>query len=90
MPKLLPDAKGYPLRAATERLLTREQFGALTRCAQGISLRFESEAIVGSLLACGYAELGVAGVITLTAEGDQHVQMHRPELRRVPQSGTSG
>ena len=56
--------------------LTNEQLERLSRCAKGISLRFESSEIVDALVAGGYAEKGVAGVVTVTAKGQQYLRTH--------------
>jgi hypothetical protein len=56
--------------------LTGEQLECLSRCANGISIRFESSEIVGALIAGGYAEQGVAGVVTVTAKGQQYLRTH--------------
>ena len=58
--------------------LKAEQLEALRRCARGISLRFEAWAIVNALVDGGYAEKGLAGVITATAKGKEYVQAHQP------------
>lgn len=56
--------------------LTREQLDALSRCAKGISLRFEAWVIVNALVTGGYAEIAAAGVITITAKGEEYLQTH--------------
>jgi hypothetical protein len=56
--------------------LTREQLEALSRCAKGISLRFEARVIVNALVTGGYAENGVAGVVTMTAKGEEYLRTH--------------
>jgi hypothetical protein len=56
--------------------LTGEQLECLSRCAKGISLRFERLEIVDALVAGGYAEKGVAGVVTVTANGQQYLRTH--------------
>lgn len=56
--------------------LNAEQLEALRRCARGISLRFEERAIVDALTAGGYANKGVAGVVTVTALGDEYLRAH--------------
>ena len=56
--------------------LTGEQLESLSRCAKGISLRFERSEIVDALVAGGYAEKGVAGIITVTAKGRQYLRTH--------------
>jgi hypothetical protein len=56
--------------------LTVEQLEALRRCAKDISLRFEAWAIVNALVAGGYAEKGVAGVVTVTAKGEEYLRAY--------------
>ena len=56
--------------------MTAEQLEYLSRCAKGISLRFERLEIVDALIAGGYAEKGVAGVVTVTAKGQQYLRTH--------------
>ena len=56
--------------------LTGEQLECLSRCAKGISLRFEGSEIVDALVAGGYAETGVAGVVTVTAKGQHYLWTH--------------
>ena len=56
--------------------LTGEQLECLSRCAKGISLRFEASEIVDALIAGGYAEKGVASVVTVTAKGQQYLRTH--------------
>jgi hypothetical protein len=56
--------------------LTREQLECLSRCAKGISVRFERWEIVDALIVGGYAEKGVAGTVTVTAKGQQYLQTH--------------
>jgi hypothetical protein len=56
--------------------LTDEQLEALSRCAKGISLRFEASKIVDALIDGGYAQKSVAGVVTVTAKGQQYLQTH--------------
>jgi hypothetical protein len=56
--------------------LTSEQLEALKRCAKGISLRFESWAIVNALVAGGYAEKGAAGIVTVTDKGEEYLRMY--------------
>jgi hypothetical protein len=48
----------------------------LSRCAKGISLRFEASEIVDALVAGGYAEKGVAGIVALTVKGQQYLRTH--------------
>jgi hypothetical protein len=56
--------------------LTREQLECLGRCARGISIRFERSELVDALVAGGYAEQGVAGVVTVTAKGQEYLRTH--------------
>ena len=56
--------------------LTGEQLESLSRCARGISLRFEASEIVDALVARGYGEKGIAGVVTVTAKGQQYLRTH--------------
>ena len=56
--------------------LTREQLETLSRCAKGISLRFEAWVIVNALVTGGYAKKGVAGVVTITAKGEEYLRTH--------------
>jgi uncharacterized protein YdaT len=58
--------------------LTAEQLEALSRCARGISLRFEAWSIVNALIDAGYAEKNLGGVITLTAKGKAYAWVHAP------------
>ena len=63
-------------RALLKTHLTGEQLECLSRCAKGISLRFERLEIVDALVAGGYAEKSVAGVVTVTANGQQYLRTH--------------
>ena len=56
--------------------LTDKQLDCLSRCARGISLRFEASEIVEALVAGGYAEEGVAHVVTVTAAGRRYLRSH--------------
>ncbi len=56
--------------------LTDEQLECLSRCAKGISVRFESWEIVEALVVGGYAEKGVAGGFTVTVKGQQYLRTH--------------
>jgi hypothetical protein len=56
--------------------LTGEQLECLRRCARGISLRFDRLEIVDALVAGGYAEIGVAGVVRVTPNGHQYLSSH--------------
>ena len=56
--------------------LTREQLECLGRCAKGISIRFERSELVDALVVGGYAEQGVAGVVTVTGKGQEYLRTH--------------
>ena len=56
--------------------LTSEQHEGLSRCAKGISLRFDRLEIVDALVAGGYAEKGAAGVVRVTAKGQHYLWSH--------------
>jgi hypothetical protein len=56
--------------------LSVEQLKALNRCAKGISLRFDDRRIVLALINAGYVQQGVAGVVTVTAKGDEYLRTH--------------
>jgi hypothetical protein len=56
--------------------LTDEQLSSLRQCARGISLRFEKPQIVNALIAGGYAEQNVAGVVTVTPKGHKYLRVH--------------
>jgi len=56
--------------------LTEEQLQCLNRCARGISVRFERWEIVDALVDGGYAEKGIAGVLTVTAKGREYLRKH--------------
>ena len=72
--KSLPNtAPAQPLPSLTSRL-TGEQLECLRRCAKGDTLRFEAAEIVGSLIDGGYAQKGIAGVVTVTAKGRQYLK----------------
>jgi len=62
------------LLSITEHL-NGEQLESLRRCARGISLRFDGLDIVDALVAGGYAEKGIAGVVMVTAKGQQYLRM---------------
>ncbi len=49
--------------------LTEEQIACLRRCAEGNTLRFEAPELVDAIVAAGYAQRSMMGVVTLTAEG---------------------
>ncbi len=56
--------------------MTGEQLEVVSRCAEGISVRFEAPEIINALVAGGYTREGVAGVVTVTAKGQQYLQKH--------------
>lgn len=56
--------------------LTPQQLSSLRECAKGISLRFEKEELVKALIAGGYAERNVVGVITVTEKGHNYLRAH--------------
>ncbi|PWT83838.1 MAG: hypothetical protein C5B58_05835 [Acidobacteria bacterium] len=56
--------------------LDREQLECLKRGARGITLRFERSELVDVLVAAGYAEKGLAGVITVTRVGHEYLKTH--------------
>ena len=76
-----PDADPIQPRESFNIQLTDEQFECLSRCANGISLRFEASEFVDALVAGGYAEIGVAGVVTMSAKGHQYLRIHLAESR---------
>ena len=57
-----------------QRPLSLEQFECLKRCARGLSIRFESWETITALVDGGYAERGLAGVITTTVKGLQYLR----------------
>ncbi len=54
--------------------LTPRQLERLRACASGISLRFDSPEDVAALIAGGYAEQNVAGVVAVTAKGHAYLR----------------
>jgi len=74
--KTVADVKPLGPDATFQARLTREQLECLSRGAKGISLRFEAQEIVDALVTSGYAEKGVAGIITVTAEGQEYARTH--------------
>ena len=56
--------------------LNREQLECLKRGARGITLRFERSELVDVLVAAGYAERGLAGVITVTPAGHEYLKTY--------------
>jgi len=73
-PKSLSIANPSEALALHVTRLTGEQLECLSRCAKGISLRFERLEIVDALVFGGYADKGVAGVVTVTARGQQYLR----------------
>jgi hypothetical protein len=74
--KLISDIKPSEKTAPFRPRLTPEQFECLNRCAKGISVRFDRQELIDALLAGGYVEKGVAGVITVTARGQGYLRTH--------------
>jgi hypothetical protein len=74
--KSLPTANPSEKVALFTPRLTHEQLECLSRCARGISIRFERSDLVDALVAGGYAEQGVAGVVTVTAKGQEYLRTH--------------
>ena len=74
--------KSLSIASASETLalhttrLTAKQLDCLSRCARGISIRFEGSEIVDALIVGGYAENGVAGVVTVTTKGQEYLKSH--------------
>jgi hypothetical protein len=54
--------------------LSPEQLECLKRCARGLSIRFEDSKTITALVDGGYAERGLAGVITTTVKGLQYLR----------------
>jgi hypothetical protein len=75
-PKSLSIAEPSETLALLQTYLNGEQLECLSRCARGISVRFERLEIVDALVAAGYAEKGVAGVVTVTVKGRQFLSSH--------------
>jgi hypothetical protein len=75
-PKSLSVANPADKVALLKTHLTGEQLECLSRCARGISLRFDRLEIVDALVAGGYAEKGVAGVVRVTTKGQQYLWSH--------------
>jgi hypothetical protein len=80
--RLLPIANRLEALALHTTRLTTEQLESLRRCAKGISLRFEKLEIVTALVIAGYAEQGVAGVVTVTVKGQQYLGTHVNQRRK--------
>jgi predicted metal-binding protein len=74
--KLISDIKTSEKTAPFRPRLTPDQLECLSRCARGISVRFERQELIDALLAGGYVERGVAGVITVTARGQGYLRTH--------------
>ena len=72
--KRLPIANSSQSLAWFTTRLTGEQLECLSRCAKGISVRFEAPEIVDALVAGGFVQKGVAGVVTVTAKGQQYLR----------------
>ena len=74
--KSLPVADQSQSVASIKTRLKGEQLEALRRCGNGISLRFDAWVIVDALIAGGYAQNGIAGVVTVTAKGREYLRTH--------------
>ena len=75
-PKLLPTTEPSETLSLVKTHLTRKQFECLSRCAAGISLRFEAWEIVNALIASGHVEQRVAGVVSITLKGKAYLRTH--------------
>jgi len=64
----------------TQKRLTLEQFEALSRCAKGISLRYDNPRLVQAVINAGYVQQPISGIVTVTAEGRQYLRAHASEL----------
>ena len=69
-------AKQPPSHASFTARLNAEQLEALRRCAKGNPLRFDAWPIVNALVDGGYAEMSAAGVVTITAKGEEYLRTH--------------
>ncbi len=69
----LPIANPLHSIASFTTRIPGEQLDCLRRCARGISLRFEAVEIVDALVARGYVQKNVAGVVTVTDTGQQYL-----------------
>jgi predicted metal-binding protein len=76
-PKSLSITEPSETLALLETHLKAEQLECLSRCARGISIRFEGLEIVDALVAAGCAEKGVAGVVTVTVKGQQYLRTYQ-------------
>jgi len=74
--KLISAIKPSEKTAPFKPRLTPEQLECLSRCARGISVRFDRHELIDALLAGGYVERGVAGVVTVTARGQGYLRTH--------------
>ena len=74
--KLVSVARPSEKIASFTARLTPEQLECLSRCARGISVRFERSEIVDALVNGGYAEIGLVGVVTMTAKGQEYLRTH--------------
>ena len=72
-----------PPPAAFTAFLTDEQLESLSRCAKGVSLRFEASNIVDALVAGGYVVEGVGRVVTVTAKGHEYLRTHAVDKAQV-------
>jgi hypothetical protein len=72
----LPCGRPSETHSRVRAQLSTEQVECLSRCAAGISLRFEAWEIVNVLVAGGYVEQQVAGVIAITPLGKECLRSH--------------
>ena len=80
-PQSLPVVSTFYPTATSASQLTDAQLVRLYKCANGNTLRFESETIVDALVASGYAQEGVGRVVTVTARGQQYLRMQAVRVR---------
>jgi hypothetical protein len=72
--KLVPSTDPTQTPQSLTSHLTSEQVDCLRRCAKGNTLRFEAVEIVSALIAGGYAQRSISGVVTLTAKGRHYLK----------------
>src|SRR5258708_13556382 len=84
--KSLSIAEPSETLALLETQLKGEQLECLSRCARGVSIRFERLEIVDALVARGYAEKGVAGVVPATSKGGKKLAARQKRVSLQPPS----
>lgn len=67
--------------------LNEEQIACLRRCADGNTLRFEALELVDAIVAAGYAQKSMMGVVTLTPEGQVYLATVLYRSRATRRSG---